>query len=278
MRILICSLLPSLWFSLTAAAIINQPHPINYGLARISHRARDFTSYRYDSTGGAGVCAYVIDSGISARAEEFQNRVHKVYNFVGLEPHKDLAGHGTHVAGILGSTTYGVAKNITIFDVKVMDADGSVWPGDLLSAIEFVADDSRSQARRVQCPKGFIVNLSIGYNWENATWQSIDASKTINNGIQRLINQKDPPLAVFVAAGNENHDVSLTSPANIPDVCTIGALDKKDFIFRGIKKGSDPYYRASNYGPGVDLWAPGTPIISTTNETGPYGNFSVSKC
>jgi len=220
----------------------------------------------------------VLDSGITGRPEEFQDRVVKLpdSNFVTTETHDDILGHGTYVAGILGSTTYGAAKNITIFDIKIQNEKGDISADDIVGAIGFVRFDSLLPERQAQCPKGFVVNMSYGTSIEGANASVIASAQVVNDNIQLAISQPSPPLAVFVAAGNENHPSTLTSPGNIPDACTIGNTDRNDFIFRGQAKNGNPHFAASNYGPGVDLFAPGSAVISTTNEIGPFGNFSAS--
>jgi hypothetical protein len=147
---------------------------------------------------------------------------------------------------------------------------------NIVGAIGFVRFDSLLPERQVQCSKGFVVNLSFGTSIENANATTIASAQVVNDNIQLAISQPSPPWAIFVAAGNENYPSTLTSPANIPDACTIGNTDRNDIIFRGIAKNGNPHFAASNYGPDVDLFAPRSVIISTTNDIGPFGNFSVS--
>jgi subtilisin family serine protease len=97
-----------------------------WGLARISHAARGSTSYTYDSTAGAGTCAYVIDTGIYTAHTEFEGRATFLANYAGDGQNTDGNGHGTHCAGTIGSKTYGVAKKTKLYAVKVLDASGSV--------------------------------------------------------------------------------------------------------------------------------------------------------
>jgi subtilisin family serine protease len=95
-----------------------------WGIARLSHKSRGSTSYVYDSSAGAGTCAYVIDTGIYTAHSQFGGRATFLYNAVDSS-NTDGNGHGTHVAGTIGSNTYGVAKKTNLYAVKVLDASGS---------------------------------------------------------------------------------------------------------------------------------------------------------
>lgn len=97
-----------------------------WGLSRISHQKRGGNTYTYDSSAGSGTCVYVIDSGIADNDPEFEGRAYFVANFHDDGQRVDFNGHGTHVAGTIGSKTYGVAKKTTIYGVKVLGEDGTV--------------------------------------------------------------------------------------------------------------------------------------------------------
>lgn len=100
--------------------------PSTYGLGRISQRSPEISSYTYDSSAGTGTCAYVIDTGIDTSHPEFEGRALFLANFAGDGLNSDGNGHGTHVAGTLGSKTYGVAKKTKLYAIKVLKSDGSV--------------------------------------------------------------------------------------------------------------------------------------------------------
>lgn len=96
----------------------------DWGLARLSSSDPGSTTYTYDDSAGEGTCAYVIDTGIYVEHEDFEGRATFLSNQVDSD-NTDGNGHGTHVAGTIGSKTYGVAKKTQLFAVKVLDASGS---------------------------------------------------------------------------------------------------------------------------------------------------------
>lgn len=97
-----------------------------WGLGRISHVNKGSTSYVYDTTAGTDTCAYIIDTGIYTAHPDFGGRATFLANYAGDGSNTDGNGHGTHVAGTIGSNTYGIAKNTKLYAVKVLDASGSV--------------------------------------------------------------------------------------------------------------------------------------------------------
>ncbi|KAF2432503.1 subtilisin-like protein [Tothia fuscella] len=272
------------------AAIIEQPSPANYGLARISHRQRgNFSSYRFDDTSGRGTCIYVIDSGLNARSDEFGTRGVQKANFVPNEPTADLNGHGTHVAGIAASKTYGAAKNARVYAVKVFGASGGGSIDAIMQAVSFVLKDAISEA--ANCPRGFVVNMSIQLDitFGDTPQQVQDSQRQgqmLNTATSLLLNSANPTFNVFIAAGNNNHAASLTAPGNTPGACTIGNTDGADFIYRGDPRFGSPNAGASDYGSTVKLFAPGVDILSTAFSNvvrpndpvmglfGPFGNFT----
>jgi subtilisin family serine protease len=189
-------------------------------------------------------------------------------SFVPGEKEEDLNGHGSHVAGIFGSKTYGAAKRAKIFMIKVLDEAGSasslLWYTNGVDRIL-----GTYEAQRKNCPKGMVVSISI-----RAVVDPVDPSQSENNilsvSTQRLI---DRGLPVFIAAGNDNTDARAASPANLVDACTIGNTDRNDNVFRGFEEGRG----ASNFGSRVDLFAPGTDITSTWNNNEYASNFTVSR-
>jgi subtilisin family serine protease len=273
------------------AAVVEQLNPPNYGLGRISHRQRgNFTAYRFDDSSGRGTCIYIMDSGLNARTEEFGVRTVQKANFVAGEPISDLNGHGTHVAGIAASNTYGAAKNARVYAVKVLDTTGSGSIDSYMQGVAFILKDAISEA--ANCSKGFVVNISIQLDISfGDTPQQIQRSQQqgaqLNTATAMLLNNTNPAFNVFIAAGNNNHAASLTSPGNTPGACTIGNTDGADFIYRGDQRAGQRNAGASDYGSAVRLFAPGVDILSTAFSNllrpqdpsgmyGPFPNFTVS--
>ncbi|KAF2840346.1 secreted protein 2 [Patellaria atrata CBS 101060] len=207
-----------------------------WGLARISHRARGFTTYVYDDSAGAGTCAYIIDTGIQTSHPEFEGRASFLANYAGDGSNTDGNGHGTHVAGTVGSKTYGVAKKTKLFAVKVLNAQGSGTNSGVIAGINFASTNSR---QRTDCPNGVVANMSLGGSKSTAVNSAV-ASGTSNG------------LFFAVAAGNSAANAANYSPASEPSACTVGATDINDRIAS-----------FSNYGAVVDIFAPGVNIIST---------------
>lgn len=177
--------------------------------------------------------------------KEFQGRAKQIKTFVG--DNKDHYGHGTHVAGIVGSKTYGVAKKTKLFGIKVLDNTGEgTWSG-VIAGMEFIHTDMTY--RKSGCPRGFMVNISIGGG------PSLSA-----NAAAKALTRKN--IFVAASAGNGEQDASNSSPASEIDVCTVGAIDV----------GNERAY-FSNYGKFVDIWAPGVSILSTY-----IGGTTVSSC
>lgn len=204
-----------------------------WGLDRIDKRENDLDGlYHYDYT-GAGVNAYILDTGILSTHNEFGGRVTCGYNGYGnLEDDcEDRQGHGTHVAGTVGGVTTGVAKEVNLITVKVLSDSGSGSNSIVLEGMDWVAGQASDGGKHV-------ANMSLGSSYSRST----------NNGANALA---DSNCAVIVAAGNSNIDASRASPASASDVYTVGSTSDRDW------KSS-----FSNYGDALDLFAPGENIYS----------------
>ncbi|KAG5984610.1 hypothetical protein E4U55_004052 [Claviceps digitariae] len=219
----------------SGSALVKQANP-PWGLSRISHRVPGVNEYVFDDTAGAGVCVYVIDSGVDAGHPDFRGRAHQIQSFV-PGSNIDDNGHGTHVAGTVGSHTFGVAKRAIILGVKVLRADNSGEWSAIIKGMDFVHQDAPK--RRSQCPNGFVVNLSLGGG----------RTQAVNDAARQLVNSG---FFVAVAAGNNNQDARNYSPASEPSVCTVGGTSKYD-----------TRYTMSNWGPALDILGPGVEVLST---------------
>lgn len=118
-----------------SSALLSQSNATT-GLARISHKAKGNSTYVFDSSAGAGIVAYVIDTGIMINHTEFQGRATFGTNLVNTV-NTDENGHGSHVAGTIGGMTYGVAKSVSLVAVKVLDASGAGTNADVISGLQW---------------------------------------------------------------------------------------------------------------------------------------------
>ncbi|KAI1641636.1 subtilisin-like protein [Daldinia loculata] len=207
-----------------------------WGIARLSHKTGSSSSYVYDSSAGADTCAYVIDTGIYTTHSEFEGRATFLANYADSS-NSDGNGHGTHVAGTIGSKTYGVAKKTKLYAVKVLDSSGSGSTSGVIAGMNYVTSDVKTRS----CPAGAVANMSLGGG----------TSSSINSAAKAMINAG---VFLAVAAGNDNQNAANSSPASEPSVCTVGATTS-----------SDARASYSNYGSVVDIFAPGSSILSTWN-------------
>ncbi|CAN5879769.1 hypothetical protein BH18ACT7_BH18ACT7_11310 [soil metagenome] len=222
----------------TLTATATQPNPPSWGLDRIDQRNLPLNnSYTYPSTASA-VHAYVIDTGVRFTHSTFGGRATSGIDTIDNDMDaNDCHGHGTHVAGTIGGTEYGVAKGVQIVGVRVLNCAGSGTTAQVVGGIDWVTANAIKPA---------VANMSLGGGpdpaLDNATTNSIASG-----------------ITYAVAAGNGNifgvgQPACNYSPARVPTAVTVGATDITD------RRAS-----FSNYGTCVDIFAPGVNITSAWN-------------
>jgi subtilisin family serine protease len=203
----------------------------DWHLDRIDQRTLPFDEkYNYDDSSEFPVHVYIVDTGIRISHTEFEGRAEAAYSTFGsLPPGQDCHGHGTHVAGLVASKTYGVNKNAKVYDVRSLDCVGSGTISGVINSLNWV---------KVNHQKPAIVNLSLGSG----------RSTALNEAIKSLT---DAGVLVVAAAGNYGDDACLYSPSSAPEALTVGSTSNTD---------ARSYF--SNTGSCVDVYAPGENIKS----------------
>jgi subtilisin family serine protease len=204
--------------------------------------------YNYGNT-GIGVNAYVIDTGIETSHPEFGGRASVGADFVGGNG-QDCHGHGTHVAGILGATTYGVAKQVNLIGVRVFNCYGNATTSSIVAGVNWVT------ANRV-LPA--VANMSLT-RYNAGTYTALDdATRSLyNSGVTVVTGAAH--TAVSGVGSTPGADACLNSPARLPEAITVSASNINDS--RVINKYNGGVTWTANFGPCVDLFAPGDDIPS----------------
>ena len=205
-----------------------------WGLDRINQRNLPLNgTFTYIKT-GAGVRAYIIDTGILTSHSQFGTRASSGYDAVdGSLPATDCNGHGTHVAGTVGGSTYGVAKGVSLIAVRVLDCSGSGTTSGVIAGINWVTGQRQANPN---IPA--VANMSLGGG----------ASTSLDTAVQNSINAG---VTYAIAAGNSSANACNYSPARVGAAITVGAITS-----------TDQRASYSNYGTCLDIFAPGSSITS----------------
>ena len=202
-----------------------------WGIDRIDQRNLPLSgTYTYTHT-GAGVTAYIIDTGINTTHNEFGGRASVGYDAIGDGRNGiDCNGHGTHVSGTVGGATYGVAKGVTLKAVRVLDCTGSGTNSGVIAGVDWVTSHHSGPS---------VANMSLGGG----------ASTALDNAVSNSIASG---VTYGIAAGNSNRNACNYSPARTATAITVGATTS-----------TDARASYSNYGSCLDIFAPGSSITSS---------------
>ncbi|QGV77934.1 S8 family peptidase [Streptomyces ficellus] len=219
-------------FSISAT----QDNPPSWGLDRVDQAdtAGD-SKYTYPDGAGEGVTAYVIDTGVRVSHKDFEGRATSGFDAIDNDNDaSDGNGHGTHVAGTIAGASHGVAKKAKIVAVRVLDDNGSGTTEQVVAGIDWVTKNHQGPS---------VANMSLGGGADPALDEAV--KKAIASGV-----------TFGIAAGNESSDAGQSSPARVPEAITVASSTKDD-------QQSD----FSNFGSVVDIYAPGSDIASTWNDS-----------
>ena len=208
--------------------------PATWGLDRIDQRNLPLNNaYTYNFT-GTGVTAYIIDTGIRITHNQFGGRASYGYDFIDNDSTaNDCNGHGTHVAGTVGGSTYGVAKGVSLKAVRVLNCSGSGTTSGVIAGINWVTSNHTTGKA--------VANMSLGGS----------ASSALDTAVRNSIADG---IVYAIAAGNSNANACNYSPARVSDAITVGATTS-----------TDARASYSNFGSCLDLFAPGSSITSAWN-------------
>ena len=218
-----------------------------WGLSRIDQRSSVDPYYFYNSSptgAGASVNVYVIDTGIRTTHQEFGGRASVAFDVFNSNG-QDCHNHGTAVAGIVGGSTYGVAKQVNLYAVRVLDCNASGSTSGVIAGINWVTANHVSPA---------VANMSIGCEGANpCIIQSMDTA--VSNAVASGVT-------FTVGAGNSNIDAGNVSPARASGVITVGATDS-----------SDNRWSSSNFGSTLEVFAPGVLVPAPTVNSNTSSDF-----
>ncbi|MEU0667027.1 S8 family peptidase [Streptomyces lavendulocolor] len=208
----------------------NRAPAYSWGLDRIDQPYLPLNQQFNVNSSGSGATAYVLDTGIDYAHPEFGGRARPGFDAMGDGRNgQDCNGHGTHVAGTVGGANFGVARQASLVSVRVLGCDGKGSWGGMIAGMDWVAKNARQPA---------VLNGSLGG----------PRSEAVNQAATAL---SDSGVLPVIAAGNDSVDACNVSPASAARVLTVGATDYQD-------RETD----FSNYGPCLDMYAPGAAIVS----------------
>ncbi|WBB94946.1 S8 family peptidase [Solwaraspora sp. WMMA2080] len=212
----------------TVSLAATQNNPPSWGLDRIDQRNRPLNNaYTYPTT-ASNVTAYIIDTGIRTTHNDFGGRARAGYDAFGGTS-ADCNGHGTHVAGTVGGSAYGVAKGVRLVAVRVLNCSGGGTIAGVVAGVNWVTANAVKPA---------VANMSLGGG----------ASSTLDSAVANSISSG---VSYAVAAGNSNANACNYSPARVSSAITVGATTS-----------SDARASYSNYGSCLDIFAPGSSITA----------------
>ena len=231
---------------------VTQQHA-TWGIDRIDQRAlpRD-SAYSYDFT-GAGVTAYIIDTGIRYSHREFEGRAIRGWDayaadptdpLLGYDGSGDCDGHGTHVAGTVGGKTYGVAKKVKLVGIRVLNCAGYGSDADVIAGMDWVAKNATLPAT---------ANMSLG---DVVPSKTMGTSGPVDDAVKAIVASG---ITLGVAAGNGwgngtvGADACMFPISNVPEAITVAA-----------STATDTRTTWTNYGACIDVFAPGSSILSST--------------
>jgi subtilisin family serine protease len=214
----------------TVSISADQPNPPSWGLDRIDQRDLPLNQNYSFATGASNVTAYIIDTGIDFDHPDFGTRATSGFDAIDGGAADDCHGHGTHVAGTVGGTSHGVAKEVRLVGVRVLSCSGGGTTAQVVAGIDWVTNNATEPA---------VANMSLGGGVDAA----IDAatSRSIASGVTYAI-----------ASGNSNANACSFSPARVPEAITVNSSNR-----------SDSRSSFSNWGTCTDIFAPGEGITST---------------
>ncbi|MBO0981310.1 S8 family peptidase [Microbacterium sp. SD291] len=220
--------------SQTFYALDEQVSPPNWGDDRIDQRDLPLDqSYTYPGSAGEGVHVYIVDTGVRASHADFAGRMGPGFDAVTPGGSaNDCNGHGTHVAGTAAGTKYGVAKKATIHPVRILNCEGSGSSTDIIEAIEWLTENAQKPAT---------ANYSVGC-------RTACSSPATDQAVKNLVASG---VTWVQAAGNSNDDACRYSPQLVPEGITVGNSTR-----------TDGKAASSSWGSCLDVWAPGTDIVS----------------